>query len=239
MPDILNELSALAAAIHYPECWDTAAYPDLLSALREVTASAGCSVCKPQVEQDPVGEGTDDRAIADTVNTLRDIAINFHAADQLRARIAHVVVPRLKRIKNLKARAHDHLALLGAERNRALKAEQERDALRVEIEAHRGRADANGLRSIANAAVNGEMTTSRVCELINIWLAGNFTQDQLPPVRQLPSVPNKAAEDTGPWDVIEHMQDELGRRLLPDSGSDCPLRITQAGSQAPSREREG
>lgn len=54
MTDILNELSALAAAIHYPECWDTAAYPDLLSALREVTASTGCSVCKPQVEQEPV-----------------------------------------------------------------------------------------------------------------------------------------------------------------------------------------
>lgn len=52
MTDILNELSALAAAIHYPECWDTAAYPDLISALREVTASAGCSVCKSPVELD-------------------------------------------------------------------------------------------------------------------------------------------------------------------------------------------
>lgn len=51
---ISGDISALAAAIHYPECWDTAAYPDLLSALREVTASAGCSACKSPVEQAPV-----------------------------------------------------------------------------------------------------------------------------------------------------------------------------------------
>lgn len=46
---------------------------------------------------------------------------------------ATVLAEQCQRIKNLKARAHDHLALLGVERNRALKAEQERDALRAQL----------------------------------------------------------------------------------------------------------
>lgn len=48
----------------------------------------------------------------------------------------HVTVraEQYQRIKNLKARAHDHLVLLGAERNRALKAEQERDTLREHLD---------------------------------------------------------------------------------------------------------
>ena len=36
-----------AAMIHYPECWDTAAYPELRNAIHEALAWAGCSVCKP------------------------------------------------------------------------------------------------------------------------------------------------------------------------------------------------
>lgn len=35
-----------AALIHYPEHWDTAAYPTLESAVREALAFAGCSACK-------------------------------------------------------------------------------------------------------------------------------------------------------------------------------------------------
>ncbi|MRV72517.1 hypothetical protein GJ700_12435 [Duganella sp. FT92W] len=38
----------------------------------------------------------DDRRIADTVNALRDVAVKFHDAQQLRERIAHIVVPLLK-----------------------------------------------------------------------------------------------------------------------------------------------
>lgn len=34
-----NEIEKLAQAIHYPECWDTMAYPTLLSALIEI----GCA----------------------------------------------------------------------------------------------------------------------------------------------------------------------------------------------------
>ncbi len=40
----------------------------------------------------------DDRLIADTVNQLRDIAVEFHGAQQLRERIAHVIVPLLKSV---------------------------------------------------------------------------------------------------------------------------------------------
>lgn len=41
----------MARAIHYPECWDTAAYPTLQDAMREVVNHAQCSVCAPAAEQ--------------------------------------------------------------------------------------------------------------------------------------------------------------------------------------------
>jgi hypothetical protein len=58
---LVNELRAALAApatapefpadwaqmIHYPECWDTAAYPELRDAIHEALAWSGCSVCKP------------------------------------------------------------------------------------------------------------------------------------------------------------------------------------------------
>lgn len=37
-----------AKAIHYPQCWDTAAYPTLKSALHEVYAAFQCQQCSPQ-----------------------------------------------------------------------------------------------------------------------------------------------------------------------------------------------
>lgn len=40
-----------AAMIHYPECWDTAAYPTLSDAIHVCLAWSGCSVCKPRVEK--------------------------------------------------------------------------------------------------------------------------------------------------------------------------------------------
>jgi len=33
------DLAAIGGAIHYPDCWDTAAYPDLFSAINEM----GCN----------------------------------------------------------------------------------------------------------------------------------------------------------------------------------------------------
>jgi len=38
-----RQTATAAKAIHYPECWDTAAYPTLKSALEEVYASFKCS----------------------------------------------------------------------------------------------------------------------------------------------------------------------------------------------------
>jgi len=43
----------------------------------------------------------DDRTIADTVNAVRDIALNYHHTEQLRERLAHVLVPHLKCIAEL------------------------------------------------------------------------------------------------------------------------------------------
>ncbi|MDE1008183.1 MAG: hypothetical protein OSB38_21170 [Paraburkholderia fungorum] len=52
----------IAQAIHYPECWDTAAYPNFVSALREVYSHFQCSECiattAPSVEQDERGANT-------------------------------------------------------------------------------------------------------------------------------------------------------------------------------------
>ena len=41
-----QEVAGYAALIHYPEHWDTAAYPTLDSAVREVLAWSGCSACQ-------------------------------------------------------------------------------------------------------------------------------------------------------------------------------------------------
>jgi hypothetical protein len=47
-------------------------------------------------------DAPDDRKIADTVNTLRDIAVQFHSAHQLRERIANVLVPMLRATQPVK-----------------------------------------------------------------------------------------------------------------------------------------
>jgi len=36
-----------AQMLHYPQCWDTAAYPELRDAIHEALAWSGCSVCEP------------------------------------------------------------------------------------------------------------------------------------------------------------------------------------------------
>lgn len=35
--DIIDQFAAIAKHIHYPECWDTMAYPTLYDAVREIT----------------------------------------------------------------------------------------------------------------------------------------------------------------------------------------------------------
>ena len=61
-----------AKLLHYPDCWDTAAYPTLHDAVHEALAWSGCSVCKPAQQQaEPVAyvKGTHaGRLIYDTIN---------------------------------------------------------------------------------------------------------------------------------------------------------------------------
>jgi hypothetical protein len=49
-----------------------------------------------QVQSASPADSIKDHVIAQTVNELRDIAVQFHGAQQLRERIAHVIVPLLK-----------------------------------------------------------------------------------------------------------------------------------------------
>jgi len=37
--------NSICKAIHYPECWDTACYPDVESALTELFNFFSCSTC--------------------------------------------------------------------------------------------------------------------------------------------------------------------------------------------------
>jgi len=49
----------LADTIHYPNCWDTMAYPTLLSAIREIS---NCSICVKEYtneEESSMGERMD------------------------------------------------------------------------------------------------------------------------------------------------------------------------------------
>jgi hypothetical protein len=46
-----------AKFLHYPDCWDTAAYPTLKDAIHEALAWSECSVCKPAAAvSEPVAE---------------------------------------------------------------------------------------------------------------------------------------------------------------------------------------
>lgn len=83
---------------------------------------------------------TDDRAIADTVNDLRIVAIKFRAAEQLRARIADVIVPGLKRIQKLEELNDKRLGEIRTTLKLLAEARGERDALREQyrntVESH-------------------------------------------------------------------------------------------------------
>ena len=66
------DCAALADAIHYPDCWDTGAYPELDDALHELSAwfkVSGCTTCAPQPTQ---GD------LAYVVNELRETARAFN-----------------------------------------------------------------------------------------------------------------------------------------------------------------
>lgn len=61
--DILDRwqeyVKEVSIIIHYPDCWDTVAYPSLRDALKEIAGCAGCSECKyagknPDADQKPI-----------------------------------------------------------------------------------------------------------------------------------------------------------------------------------------
>ena len=75
----------IAAAIHYPECWDTAAYPTIESALSEVFAHYRCTehaapagVPMPK----PVAYGFGNTAITGHTNRLMMVRIDIPGGDQ-------------------------------------------------------------------------------------------------------------------------------------------------------------
>lgn len=60
-----------------------------------------------------------DHEISKIVNELRDIAIDFHAAGQLRERIAYCIVDPLKSIAKLEAAFHQNMMRAYPERTHA------------------------------------------------------------------------------------------------------------------------
>lgn len=79
-----------------------------------------------------------------------------------------------------------------------LEAEVERLKKRIEI-VSKAAPDTGTLRNMLRAMQSGEMTVSRGVELLDMWLAGNYTDEQLPPVR------NELGEDEMPWDRIDKL----------------------------------
>lgn len=89
----------------------------------------------------------------------------------------------------------------------------------------RRRLDAKQMREMLRAMQYGEITVSCGVELIDMWLAGNYSDDQLPPVRDL-----GLGEDDMPADVIEKLRAALSDLLRQIEGCDgtAQLSIDQA-----------
>lgn len=63
--------------------------------------------------------------------------------------------------------------------------------------------DTHELREFMQSMQSGEMTVSRGIELIDIWLAGNFDPDMVPPARE------GLGEDEMPWDRIDKLNSRI------------------------------
>ena len=48
------QVEAIKGEIHYPDCWDTAAYPTLISAVREIGCNPDCCTKTLQCRKDKV-----------------------------------------------------------------------------------------------------------------------------------------------------------------------------------------
>jgi hypothetical protein len=87
-----------------------------------------------------------------------------------------------------------------------LEAEVSRLQMRIEIISKAAPAPQT-LRNMLRAMQSGEMTVSRGVELIEMWLAGHYSDDQLPPIR------NELGEDEMPWDRIDALTKQRGELL--------------------------
>lgn len=67
---------------------------------------------------------------------------------------------------------------------------------------------AGQMREMLRSMQAGEMTVSRGLELIDMWLAGNYRDDILPPVR------DGLDEDETPWDRIDKLTSDLAALKL-------------------------
>lgn len=66
---LLSMLDTVSEALHYPACWDTAAYPSLSDALSAVYADFECSECSPVPAPVPASEAARDAALYRQLNT--------------------------------------------------------------------------------------------------------------------------------------------------------------------------
>lgn len=82
-----DAIASLAAIVHYPDHWDTAVYPDALSAIREALFSVGCSECKqaaPPAPSEQPAQGEEWRHVI--VDVMADISDHSSLAyEKLRA----------------------------------------------------------------------------------------------------------------------------------------------------------
>ncbi len=83
---------------------------------------------------------------------------------------------------------------------RIIELETETDRLKKRIEIiSKAATDSQTLRNMLRAMQAGELTVSRGVELVDFWLAGNYSDDMLPPVR------HGLGEDEMPWDRIDSL----------------------------------
>lgn len=73
---------------------------------------------------------------------------------------------------------------------------------------------AGEMREMLRAMQNGELTVSRGVELLDMWLAGNYNDNLLPPVRE------GLGEDEMPWGRIDKLtkENEEMRRIMMMTG---------------------
>ena len=64
--------------------------------------------------------------------------------------------------------------------------------------------DFREMREMLRAMQAGELTVSRGIEILNIWWAGNWNDDMLPPVRQ-----DLIEEDSMPVEIIDRLKQQL------------------------------